>query len=125
MTKGLIDVELDASGAITALETLGVAVERHLRPVAELTATRIAREAELRVHRRTGQHFKGVVVAEHEGAFIVYPQADPANLGIWLEFGTKRADRHPFLGPALELERGSHARRVADAINAAVAEASR
>jgi hypothetical protein len=53
---------------------------------------------------------------------VVFAATDPANLDIWLEFGTRHMEARPFLHASAQLEEGPHERRIQQAINDAIQE---
>lgn len=126
----LLNIDVDPAGAIAALNLLGVAVERHLMAAAKLSAQSIAREARTRVARRTGATAAGITAEEARDGmgWVVFVNTPPGgfpNLDLVLEFGSKFMTPRPFLNPSAQLEEGSHRRRIEQAIQDAIEEASR
>lgn len=123
----MITISIETRDLIRALESLGPAVERHLREAARLTAERIRDEARARVARRTGRTAESLVAEESRDGrgYVVYarlPSEVPTNLDLWLEFGTVKMAPRPFLHPSVDLERPAHDRRLRAAIQQAIAE---
>lgn len=134
-----LQVETDATGLLRALDRLGAElVERHTKPACKVTAERIQAGARARVARKTGRTAAGISVEESRDqlGYVVLPfDADfelaliragndqqPANLPIWLEFGTKYMSPRPYFFAAVELERVGHDRRIREAIQDAIDE---
>lgn len=136
MSDDLLDVEIDASGALRALDRLGAAVDRHLMAAAKTSAEHIRDEARVRLRRQQTPNATGHTASQitarlsRDGkGYVVYvntPPDIPANLDIWLEFGTRRGQApRPFLLSSAQLEEGPHERRVFRALEAAIAEVQR
>lgn len=130
MAAPLLNIDVDPRGAIAALDTLGVAAERHLKAAAAVTAHRIKAEAQGRVARRTGATAAAITAEEARDGrgYVVYVKTPPGewpNLDIGLEFGTQFMTPRPFLHVSAQLEEGPHRRRIEAAIAEAIGEAER
>lgn len=128
-----LTVDVDAREVLQALDRLSVAAERALKRAARETADAIAREARARARRATGRLAEAITVEEIASGYRVFvsPMQDPAggtradNFGLWHEHGTKFMTAQPFLFSSARLEEGTHLRRVAEALQDAIEEASR
>lgn len=146
-----LTTELDFTGVVRAFERLGGEVTaKHLGAAARETASRIATEASARLRRQThgtgetagaivfelGEHAMGARAGPIGAGLrqsttgygylvFVAPTSRPAELPVWLEFGTKHMLARPFLVAAARLEDGPHRRRVEQALASAIAEVSR
>lgn len=124
-------VDVDARALLAALDRLDERIGVRLKDVARDTAERIQRDARARLARQThgtGQTADAITVEDIRGGYRVFvgPQGNrPANLPIWLEFGTKRMTARPFLFATATLESGPHLRRVREAVEDAIAEVQR
>ena len=98
-----------------AVEQLPDAIQNALQQVAKDTAERVARRARHLVPRDSGRTRDSIRVVEdidkHEYRIEVGPHegmpADkewPANLSLWLEYGTRFKSARPFMRPALDEE---------------------
>jgi HK97 gp10 family phage protein len=115
-----------------AVEQLPQAIQQALQTVAHDTAERIATRARELVHVRSGRTRDSIRVvedaAQHQYRVDVGPHqgmpADkdwPANVPLWLEYGTRFRDAHPFMRPALDAEDARY-RRDCEAASADIAE---
>ena len=121
----LLTIDVDTRALLTALDTLGAVVERHVKAAAKVTAENIAREARARVARRTGKTASGIGidVARHDTGWVVFAENENMpGLPGWLEFGTRRMIARPFFFASARLEEGPHDRRMREAIQAAIDE---
>lgn len=125
----LLKIDADASEVLAAMDRLGDRVASHVKAAAKVTADAIAKETRARIPRRAGgptysRHTaEGVTVEEaHSGdGYVVFiAQPDMAGLPGWLEFGTKYMPPRPALFASATLERGSHDRRIVEAVNDAI-----
>lgn len=124
----LLTTQTDTHEVLAAFDGLGQAIQPPLLMAAQTTARAIAREAQARVRRRTGQTATGIKIelAQRGLGYVVFVE-NPDNPGLpgWIEFGTiHQVARGFFFAPA-RLEEGAHYRRIVEAINAAIAEVSR
>lgn len=123
-----LTIDADPKQVLKALSRLEVSLEKELKAVAKVTAEAIASEARGRVKRRTGETARGITVQEARsgsGYVVLVEQPENPTLDVWLEFGTKHMMAAPFLFASARLEEGPHMRRVIEAINDAIEEASR
>jgi HK97 gp10 family phage protein len=115
-----------------AVEELPEAIQNALKDVARETAERIATRARQLVHVRSGRTRDSIRVVEdaarHQYRVDVGPHegmpADkdwPANVPLWLEYGTRFRSAHPFMRPALDAEDARY-RHDCDVASAAIAE---
>lgn len=121
----------EAQSLLAALERVGPRAESLCRAAAHETARRIQSGIRARAQwGATGQTREAITVEEAPGPLGGYRVfvgrtndaeglSRPANLPLWLEFGTKKWAGHPgfFFGPA-RLEEGPHLRRIAEALQA-------
>lgn len=136
-----LTITADATSLIKALDRLGVVAAPHVKRAAHQTALAVQATARSRVARLTGRTAAGITVEEAtkgEG-YVVTPfneahrgrlkgagnDEQPRNLPHWLEFGTKHMSARPYLFNAARLEEGTHARRLATALQDAIDEVSR
>ena len=124
-----LQITCDTAPLLNALTQFGESLQADLNVVAKITADNIAREAERRVQRRTGETAKGITVdAAYNGkGYVVFvKQQRMPNLPIWLEFGTKKGKgKHanqpfPFLLNSAKLEEWPNQRRMLEAVQAAI-----
>lgn len=125
----LLTIDADASEVLAAMDRLGDQVSSHVKAAAKVTADAIAKETRARIPRRAGgptyaRHTAdGVTVEETysgDGYVVFIAQPDMAGLPGWLEFGTKHMTPRPALFASANLERGSHDRRIVEAVNDAI-----
>jgi HK97 gp10 family phage protein len=125
---GELRIDVDVSALLAAFDRLGPVAERACHAAARATAERVREEARARVRRATGQTASAITVDEAEpplGGWRVYVDrmgSRPANLPIWIEFGTSKMPAQPFLFNSAQLEEGAHLRRIAEAIEDAIGE---
>lgn len=138
MSDALLKVDVETKGLIAALDSLGASVLKHTKAAARVTAERIVAGARARVRRRTGRTAAGITAEEtYDGTgYVVLPfnaaferaliesgnDQQPANLPLWLEFGTKKMTAKPFFFAAARVEVGAHDRRMRAAIQDAIDE---
>ena len=129
MADQLLTLDADPRELLQAIERLGPAAERVVLAAAKVSADRLADEERRRVARRTGRTANAITVeASRDGAaWVVYVKSSGAadewpHLDIGLEFGTRHMTAQPFVLASVALEQGPHARRMAEAIEAAIAE---
>lgn len=117
-------VEVDVAELIAAMDSLGDAAQPYLDRAAEVTANRIALEARSRVRRRTGETQAGIIVeaSPHGGYAVVSGNQRMPNLPLWIEHGTRRMVKRPYLEPSVDLERNAHYNRIAEALQRAIDE---
>lgn len=116
--------------ARAAIERLAPAVRASLRSVAQRTALRIrdgARHRLLAQTQGTGRTAAAIAVREDpdEKAFAVESKAvrpSPANLPLWLEFGTVHMTARPYMRPAVEAESDRYVSELRDASGETVRE---
>ena len=138
---------VDLAPLVKQLEGFADIAERHLDAAAQVTATRVAETARLRVARATGDTMRSIRVERaysghgyvvlagtgraDAGQVIVTPSGGhrvaPAHhrgrhVARYLERGTKHMDARPFMDPAARLEEGAHQRRVQQALDQAITE---
>lgn len=125
-------IDVDARALLDALHALGEAAEEACREAALETARRIQAGAQQRARwGATGRTREAIVIDEGPaplGGYRVYvgPTVDeegyqrPANLPLWLEFGTRKMAPHPFLFAAARVEEGAHLERISRALQRAI-----
>ncbi len=124
----LLTIDVDASRLIAILDQLGDVVLKHTKPAAKVTADNIAREAQARVARATGETAAGIIVQEdytREGYIVHSANQRMPNLPTWLEFSTKHMAARPYFFSSARLEENAHDRRMRQAIQDAIDETSR
>lgn len=111
-------IEVDTRELLAALDAIPDAVLAELKLEAKATAENIARDARLRVRRRTGRTGDAITVEEARDGkgYVVFIGADRSHIGHFLEWGTKFMTAKPFLMVSARLEEGSHDRRSREAI---------
>ena len=127
-------ITVDTTALLAVLDRLGDEMKRRIRPIAEETANRIAKEASARARRaatptRGGRHMADQIVVQESRkttelasggessgvgyvVFVRYPEMP--GLAGWMEHGTVKMGAHPFLFPAARLEEGNFLRRVTE-----------
>lgn len=123
----LLTIDVDASAVLRAFDVLGTAAERLLKGAASETAEKIANDARARVRVDTGQTKRGILIEtsyDDRGFAVIATNPDEPGLPGWLEFGTNKMTASPFLFNAARLEEGAYLRRVAEALDDAIGEAS-
>ena len=139
-----LSVDVDARGLLAAMDRLGHSLEARLLEVSRDTADQVAREAKSRVARRTGATAEGIIVERARvgaGYVVIAQKVEPRvigpnllphhraalqklsplkesrkNIPAWLEFGTNKMLRQPFLFPSVEIAREGHMRRLREAV---------
>lgn len=130
MAEGRV-TETGMSEARRTLERLPRAISSALRGVAHLTAVRIrdgARQRLLAQTHGTGKTANAIAVREEEAKqqFLVESKAvrpAPANLPIWLEYGTSKMAARPYIRPAAESQRDDYTRATEAAVGRAASQA--
>lgn len=136
MNDGLLKIDAETKGLIAALDRLGASVQTHTKAAAHVTADRIVAGARARVRRRTGRTAAGITAEEsYDGSgYVVLPfnfafemaliesgnDQQPANLPLWLEFGTRKMTAKPYFFAAARVEAHGHDRRIRVAIQDAI-----
>lgn len=130
---GLLNITVDMRDLLAAIDRAPAAIQVHVTEAASLTAHAIANDAKTRVHRRAGpnggQTAAGILVrSDGQGGFWVDstepggPGHDPANVPIWLEFGTVHQPPYKYFFISADLERGANERRMIQAIEDGLAD---
>lgn len=124
---GELTITVDASRVLRALDQCDDRIGAALHAVAKETAERIRAGAVQRLSAQTagtGATAAAVTIDAIKGGYRVYvgpvPHR-PENVPLWLEFGTKYMSARPWLFKTAQLEEGPHFRRVADAVQEALA----
>ncbi|MFM9876850.1 MAG: hypothetical protein ACKVOG_03235 [Rhodoglobus sp.] len=136
MSDALLKIDVETTGLIAALDSLGAFVFTYTKAAARVTADRIVASARARVRRRTGRTAAGITAQESydKKGYVVLPFNDaferaliesgndqqPENLPIWLEFGTKKMTAKPYFFAAAKVEEQAHDRRMRAAIQDAI-----
>lgn len=110
----LLRLDVDTAGLFAAMDQAVAEIERALKSNAEITAHRIASEAEGRVRRRTGKTAAGITVEETrdgKGYVVFVQRPDMPGLPGWLEFGTRFMSKRDFFFASARLEEAAHERR--------------
>jgi hypothetical protein len=151
MSDQLMTVEVDTSRVLSGFQKLGDRVKPLLESAAYQTALAVKARAQALFPRRkvgvSDQSWTNVVIQKRNiGGYVVmtgdvvgrqekarrqrygtknarstYHQVK--HVGLWLEFGTRRHRRYPWLFPAADAEEGAHLNRIANALARAVQEA--
>lgn len=122
-----LTIEVDARSVLQALDRLDDRIGDRLKAVAKDTAERIRTGAIQRLSAQTqgtGQTAAALTIDEINGGYRLYVGPVPQrseNVPLWLEFGTRHMSARPWLFKAALLEEGPHFRRVAEAVDAAIA----
>lgn len=93
------------------------------KAASRVTADRVDAEATSRVARRTGATAEGIIVEEtHDGTGYVVIATNPNTPGVpgFLEQGTAKMTKRPFLFVSAALEIGPHERRISEATQDAI-----
>lgn len=137
MSDALLKIDVETTGLIAALDSLGPSIQAYTKAAARVTADRIVASARARVPRgKSGRTAAGITAqASYDGTgYVVMPFNDaferaliasgndqqPANLPVWLEFGTKKMTARPFFFAAARAEENAHDRRMRAAIQDAI-----
>jgi len=124
-----MSIDVDSAAVVRMLSSLGTVAEARLLEAATVTGKRVADEARSRVARRTGKTAGAIAVAVDDKKksvrVFVGRTSNPAGLPGWLEWGTSRMRARPFLFASARLEEAPHMRRVKEALQDAVDEASK
>jgi hypothetical protein len=127
-----LTIDVDAQALLAAFDALGAAAESLCREAAHVTAQRVQAGAQARAQwGATGKTREAITIDEGPeplGGYRVYvgPTVDdegwrrPANLPLWLEFGTRKMAPHPFLFAAARVEEAPHLDRIGRAVQAAI-----
>lgn len=95
------------------VEKLPAAVTAAARNVARRTALAVAAGARLRVRVRSGAMQRSIRVdpdEQHRQYKVTAGNIDGPPIALFLELGTVHMSAKPFMGPALEAERGNYER---------------
>jgi hypothetical protein len=122
-----VSVTIEHDTITQAMTRLGDAADAVLRDVARDTADKLKAEMQARLRRQTsgtGKTADAVTVETTEDGYAKVTSGEmgsrPANLPIWLEFGTKHMTARPYFYGSIRLEQGAHLRRVEDALQQAI-----
>jgi hypothetical protein len=129
-------IDVDTSEVLRQLDQFGEDLEQAFAEAALATGFAVAAEARDRLARQThgtGQTAENITISTSSpragrqaqagsGPVFVFvrPRNRPANLPVWLEFGTINMEPRPFLIAAAHLEEGPHRRRMAAAAERAI-----
>lgn len=133
MAEEIAKVTVDTAEVLAMLEAFGPAAQPHVFEASRITATRVQQEARSRARRATGVLQNAITVEELPPGlgFEVFvdemsdergPRSD--EFALWHEAGTVKMKPQAFMGPAAQLEEGSHLRLISDALDAANDEVS-
>jgi hypothetical protein len=132
-----VTVEVDTAAVIAALLSLGDAAQPYINTASEATAAAFVTEARSRLQRKLGPLATGETVAgiqafpahDGNGTIVVSGREWMPNLPLWLEKGTKKGKAGSHSSPALayfystqQLMEAPHLRRVAEALQQAIAD---
>lgn len=125
-------LELDLAPLTQAITKMPDILRELVMEASRITAENIVREAKGRLARQLGPGATGATVAGIEAkvaydgnGYVVLADRDPfPQLPLWIERGTKPGKRRnfartiprPFFYPSIELEAGSHERRILQAM---------
>jgi HK97 gp10 family phage protein len=117
-----LSVQADTADLLAALTAMPEVVAVFAKRAALVTGNRIAHEMKARIVRRTGATGDAITVEElHDGSgYIVFVGDGRQHIASFLEFGTKHMTKRDFFFAAARLEEGPHARRIEDAVQAAI-----
>jgi len=125
-----IRIEVDATRLLAQLASVGAVAWPRIREAAYVTARAVQTEARARLARQTagtGRTAEAITIDEIGGGYRVFvgPQSGrPDNLPYWLEEGTVKMRRRPFMRDAATLEERPYRERIARALQAALDEVS-
>jgi hypothetical protein len=126
-----LTIDVDASTLLAQLDRLDDAIGERLKAVARVTAEAVRDEARARLARQTagtGKTAEAFTIDEIPGGYRVYVgevSGRARNVPYWLEEGTVKMRKRPFMRDAARLEEGPHMRRVAAAVQDALDEVAR
>lgn len=152
MADVLMSVEYDTSRVLSAFAKLGTVAKPLVESAAYQTALAVKAAAQARFPKRPSgiseSNWQNVVIQRRQiGGYVVmtgdvvgekttaYRRAmglkntakskyhAVKHVGLWLEFGTRRAGRREWLFPSAAAQETAHLRRIADALDRAVQEA--
>lgn len=122
-----VTVTIEHDTITTAFARLGDVAHSALAAVARDTATRLKEDMQSRLRRQThgtGKTADAIAAFRTDDGFYRVTSGDmglrPANLPIWLEFGTKYMTPKPYFYGAIQLEQGAYLRRVEAALEDAI-----
>lgn len=128
------EAEMDTAEVVAAFNTLGDFAQPYINAASRDSAQSIEREAESRLRRQLGPNATGETEAgisskpanDGNGYVVLSSNQRMPALPLWIEKGTRRGKpgsstqpARPFFYVSAELERGSHFRRVGDALQQA------
>jgi len=119
-----LEFTVDATALHAGLDALRRDLAARTKAASEITAAAIVREAQGRVARRTGALASGIHYEESRdgtGYVVLAVRANRANVGFWLEFGTRYMTKRPFLYASAAVEAPGHERRTQDAVAESIA----
>lgn len=122
-----VTTEIEHDSITPALARLGDAANAVLSDLARETAHALQREMQGRLRRQTsgtGKTADAITVEKSDDGFYRVTSGEmgsrPANLPIWLEFGTKHMTPRPYFYGAIALEQGTYLRRVEQQLQNAI-----
>lgn len=121
-----VEVTFDHDSLTAAFDRLGQEADAVLMEIARETADELKAEVQARLRRQTagtGRTANAITVERQQTGYKVTSgdqNPRPANLPIWLEFGTKHMTPRPAWEAARLLLAGTYERRVANGLQRAI-----
>src|SRR5262245_7704385 len=115
---------VDTAALTDGLARLAADLADRTKRASDVTADAIAREAQSRRARRTGETAAGIHREDSRdgiGSVVLATRATTPQLPYWLEYGTRYMTARPFLFASALLEEGPHEQRISEAIGDAIA----
>lgn len=134
MADGFV-IDVEAQGVIDAFTTLGDFAQPYVNAASRESAESMEAEAEARLRRQLGPNATGETEAgiasmparDGNGYVVVSSNQRMPNLPLWIEKGTEKGKpgshteaARPYFYVSAELTRGSHFRRISDALQSAI-----
>lgn len=121
-----VTVTVEHDSLTVAFDRLGAEAQAVLMAIARETADELKAEVQARIRRQTagtGRTANAITVERQETGYRVTSGEQnprPANLPIWLEFGTKHMTPRPAWEAARRLLSGTYVRRVESGLQRAI-----
>jgi hypothetical protein len=118
-----ITITIETDELFAALDAVVETIGDRTKEACKVTADRVDAEATGRVARRTGATAEGIFVEEtydKTGYVVIATNRHTPGLPGFLEYGTVKMTKRPFLFASAHLEIGPHGRRISEATQDAI-----